>query len=368
MKLKTSDLIEPLVALGAIFLLCLTVFSIMKPFLAASLWAAILVLSTWKPYLYLVEKLNGRRALAAILMLLTLCLFILLPVIIAASDFANVGVNFINQVRSSFDAGWPALPDWLTGLPLVGEKVNEFWVGLGAHDAKTMAMIRGFIGPVTEWVIFLAGQVGGGMVMMLMSLFIAFFIYQDGEHIREWVRGLMERVAGERSTELLAVSVNSTKGVVYGFLGTAVAQALLSWIAYVIAGVPNAMSLGFASFIMALLPGGPVLLGLPAAAWLYHQGDVGWSIFLAAWMLIVVSSADNVIKPILIGKGSNLPFILILFGVLGGALAFGMLGVFIGPVLLTIFYEIARNWVLQPSSLPPEAVVGNSTDVSNIKN
>jgi predicted PurR-regulated permease PerM len=366
MKFKTSDLIEPLIALGALLLLGLIVFAIMKPFLAASLWAAILVLSTWKPYLYLVNKLNGRRAIAAVLLLVGMCLFLLLPVIYAASDFANVGVKFIAGVRASFEAGWPALPVWLVQLPLVGASINEFWVGLGAHDAKTMSMIRGLIGPATQWAIIIASEIGGGMILMLMSLFIAFFIYQDGEHIRDWVRGLMERIAGERSTELLAVSVGSTKGVVYGFLGTAVAQAVLSWFAYLIAGVPNAMSLGFASFILALLPGGPVLLGLPAAAWLYHQGDVAWAIFLAVWMLLVVSSADNVIKPLLIGKGSNLPFILILFGVLGGAIAFGMLGVFIGPVLLTVFYEIARTWILRPSVLPPDAIVGDAGEVTKL--
>lgn len=366
MKLKTSDLIEPLVALGALLLLSLTVYAIMKPFLAASLWAAILVLSTWKPYMWLVQKCNGRRAIAAVILLSMMCLFFLLPIIYAASDFANVGVEFIAGIRRSFESGWPSLPDWLVQLPLVGTPVTEFWSGLAAHDAKTMSMIRGLIGPATQWAIVIASEIGGGMVLMSMSLFIAFFIYQDGEHIRDWVRGLMERVAGERSTELLAVSVGSTKGVVYGFLGTAIAQALLSWIAYLIAGVPNALSLGFASFIMALLPGGPVLLGLPAAAWLYHQGDTGWAIFLAAWMLLVVSSADNVIKPLLIGKGSNLPFILILFGVLGGAIAFGMLGVFIGPVLLTVFYEIARAWILRPMVLPPDAVVGRADEVTKI--
>jgi predicted PurR-regulated permease PerM len=357
MKLKTSDMIEPLVALGAIFLLCVSVFSIMKPFLAASVWAAMLVLSTWRPYMYLVDKLKGRRAVAAILLLLTLCFFFLLPIIIAASDFADVGVKFITQIRSSFDHGWPTLPDWVVSLPLVGARANEFWLGLGANDAKTMAMIRSLITPATQWVLFLVSQVGSGMMMMLMSLFIAFFIYLDGEHMMDWVSGLMNRIAGERSAELLAVSVGSTKGVVYGFLGTALAQAMLSWIGYLLAGVPNAMSLGFASFILALLPGGPVLLGLPVAAWLYHQGDVGWAIFLAGWMLIVVSSADNVIKPLLIGKGSNLPFILILFGVLGGAVAFGMLGVFIGPVLLTVFYELARSWVLHSRSFPPDTII-----------
>ncbi|WP_052190665.1 AI-2E family transporter [Chitinibacter sp. ZOR0017] len=363
MKIKASELVEPLIALAALLLLCLTVYAVVKPFLAASLWAAMLVLTTWKPYLWLVERMRGQRALAAGVMLLGLCLFFLLPIVLAASDFADVGLDFIARIRASFEAGWPALPEWLVALPLVGEPIGEFWQGLGAHDAKTMSMIRSLIGPATQWLLVVGGHIGGGLVLLMMSLFIAFFLYQDGEHIRDWVRGLLNRVAGERSTELLAVSVSSTKGVVYGFIGTALAQAVLSWFAYAISGVPNAMSLGFASFILALLPGGPVLLGLPAAAWLFHQGDTGWAIFMAAWMLLVVSSADNVIKPLLIGKGSNLPFILILFGVLGGALAFGMLGVFIGPVLLTVFYEIARSWILRSDAQPGDEVLAEAESV-----
>ena len=356
MKNKTADLIEPLIAIAAICLLSLTIYAIIKPFLAATLWAGILVLSTWKPYLKLVQLYRGRRALAALTMMAAFGGFLLLPVIFAASDFATVATEWGMRLRDSFSHGWPQIPDWLVSIPLVGSNIEQFWLKLGARDTETLDTIRSFISPASQFLLMLVTEIGSGMMLLAMSLFIAFFLYLDGEDLLEWIRGFMGRVAGERSTELLAVSLSSTKGVVYGFMGTALAQAMLSWFAYLIAGVPNATSLGFASFLLALLPGGPVLLGLPSAAWLYHQGEVGWSIFMVLWMLLVVSSADNVIKPLLIGKGSRLPFILILFGVLGGALAFGMLGVFIGPVLLTVFYELARSWIFFPKTLPPEAV------------
>jgi predicted PurR-regulated permease PerM len=358
MKNKTADLIEPLIALAAICLLSLTIFSIIKPFLAATLWAGILVLSTWKPYLKLVALYKGRRALAALTMMAVFGGFFLVPVIFAASEFASVVSVWGMQVKDSFTHGWPKLPEWLTSIPLAGANIEQFWLKLGDRDSETLQTIRSYIAPASQILLMLVTEIGSGMMLLAMSLFIAFFIYLDGEDLLAWIHGFMARIAGERSIELLAVSLSSTKGVVYGFMGTAMAQAVLAWFAYLIAGVPNATTLGFASFILALLPGGPVLLGLPAAAWLYHQGDVGWSIFMVLWMLLVVSSADNVIKPLLIGKGSRLPFILILFGVLGGALAFGMLGVFIGPVLLTVFYELARSWIFPSNSLP-------STDSTN---
>lgn len=356
MKNKTADFVEPLIALATICLLSLTIFAMVRPFLAATLWAGILVMSTWKPYLYLVRVLRGRRALAALTMMLALCCFILLPIVMAASDFSSAASEWSIQLHSAFSNGWPALPQWLISIPIAGTHLEQVWVKLGANDADTINSFRSYMAPASQLLIVLAKEIGSGMMLLIMSLFIAFFIYMSGEDLLLWIRGFVERLAGERSTELLAISCSSTKGVVYGFMGTAVAQALLAWFAFFISGVPNATSLGFASFILALLPFGPALIGLPAAAWLYYQGEAGWAIFMVSWMLFVVGSADNVIKPLLIGKGSSLPFILIFFGVLGGALAFGMLGVFIGPVLLTIFYELARSWIFYPKSLPPAAM------------
>ncbi|WP_051534428.1 AI-2E family transporter [Deefgea rivuli] len=355
MKNKTADFVEPLIALATICFLSLTIFAIVRPFLAASLWAGILVVSTWKPYLYLVKILKGRRALAALTMMTALCCFILLPVVLAASDFSSVASGWSIQLHAAFSNGWPALPKWLVSIPVLGNHLDVIWMKIGAKDMDTINSFRTYMAPASQLLLVLVKEIGSGMMLLMMSLFIAFFIYMSGEDLLLWIRGFVERLAGERSTELLAISCSSTKGVVYGFMGTAVVQALLAWFAFLISGVPNATSLGFASFILALLPFGPALIGLPAAAWLYYQGEVGWAIFMVSWMLFVVGSADNVIKPLLIGKGSSLPFILIFFGVLGGALAFGMLGVFIGPVLLTIFYELARSWIFYPKSLPPTA-------------
>ncbi|QKJ67116.1 AI-2E family transporter [Deefgea piscis] len=356
MKNKTADFVEPLVALAVICLLSLTIFSIVRPFLAATLWAGILVISTWRPYLFLVKCLRGRRALAAVTMIAALCCFILLPIVLAASDFSSAASTWSIQLHAAFGEGWPALPQWLVSLPVAGNYIDQFWNKLGAKDAETITSFRSYIAPASQLLLLLAKEIGSGMMLLVMSLFISFFIYMGGEDLLAWIRGFVERLAGERSIELLGISLASTKGVVYGFMGTAVVQAVLAWLAFLISGVPNAASLGFASFILALMPFGPSLIGLPAAAWLYYQGEVGWSIFMVVWMLFVVGSADNVIKPLLIGKGSSLPFILIFFGVLGGALAFGMLGVFIGPVLLTIFYELARSWIFYPQRLPPATV------------
>jgi predicted PurR-regulated permease PerM len=140
--------------------------------------------------------------------------------------------------------------------------------------------------------------------------------------------------------------VNTIRGVVFGILGSLLAQGILAGVGFLVAGVPGALLLGFLTLFLSLVPGGPALLWLPASVWLYKQGATGWAIFLALWGLLVVGTADNVIKPYLIGRGSDLPFIIVLLGVLGGALAFGVIGIFLGPTLLAVGYTVVRDWTL----------------------
>jgi predicted PurR-regulated permease PerM len=142
---------------------------------------------------------------------------------------------------------------------------------------------------------------------------------------------------------LLTVAANTVRGVVYGILGTGLVQALMAGIGYFIAGVPGAALLALLTFFLSVVPVGPPLVWIPAALWLFHQGSTGWGIFMLAWG-VLVSSVDNVVKPWLISQGSDLPFILIFFGVLGGALMFGFIGVFIGPTLLAVGYRLVEEW------------------------
>jgi predicted PurR-regulated permease PerM len=153
----------------------------------------------------------------------------------------------------------------------------------------------------------------------------------------------VERIGGERGKHLLTVAGNTIRGVVYGILGTALAQALLAGIGFLIAGVPGAAVLALLTFFLSVVPMGPPLVWIPAVIWLFHQGHTGWGIFMLFWG-VGVSSVDNVVKPWLISQGSDMPFLLIFFGVLGGALAFGFIGVFLGPTLLAVGYRLVTEW------------------------
>jgi predicted PurR-regulated permease PerM len=185
-----------------------------------------------------------------------------------------------------------------------------------------------------------------------LSIFIAFFLFRDGVSVAKRLNNVVERIGGERGEHLLIIAGKTVRGVVYGILGTALVQAVMAGIGFVIAGVPGAALLALLTFFSSVVPVvGTALTWLPAALWLFHQGSTGWGIFMLIWGLLV-ANVDNVVKPWLISQGSDLPFILILFGVLGGALAFGFIGVFLGPTLLAVGFRLVEEWIATNRAAP----------------
>jgi len=176
-----------------------------------------------------------------------------------------------------------------------------------------------------------------------LSVFIAFFILRDGAAAADRLTTGVGRIAGDRGRRLLEVAGRTVRGVVYGILGTALVQGGMAGIGFWIAGVPGAALLAVLTFLLSVVPMGPPLVWIPAVIWLFNQGSSGWAMFMLVWGL-GVSSVDNVVKPWLISQGSAMPFILIFFGVIGGALGFGVIGVFLGPTLLAVAYRLLEEW------------------------
>jgi predicted PurR-regulated permease PerM len=183
-----------------------------------------------------------------------------------------------------------------------------------------------------------------------LSVFLAFFIFRDGGAAAERLRTGINRIAGDRGKHLLEVAGNTVRGVVYGILGTALVQAIFAGLGFIIAGVPGAALLALLTFFLSVVPMGPPLIWIPAVIWLFSEGFTGRGIFMLIWGLII-SSVDNLVKPWLISQGSALPFVLIFFGVIGGAIAFGFIGVFLGPTLLAVLYRLIEEWSRVPGRL-----------------
>ncbi len=321
---------------------------VMVPFVSALMWAAVLAFSSWPLYRRLLALVRNRQTLAAILMTLALMLVILLPFIIVGATLADHVGQLTVAVRKWIDAGPPAPPEWLHKMPMVGSRAVDYWQSLATDSAKMLAVVRRFLEPASARLLSLGVMLGGGLVQLALSIFIAFFFFRDGVKVAERLSAAVVRIGGERGTHLLNLAGNTIRGVVYGILGTALVQAVIAGFGFMIAGVPGAGVLTLLTFFLSVVPMGPPLVWGPAAFWLFHQGETGWGIFMVVWG-IGVSSIDNFVKPWLISRGSTMPFLLILFGVLGGAIAFGFIGVFLGPTLLAVGYRIVQEWFAQKS-------------------
>jgi predicted PurR-regulated permease PerM len=184
----------------------------------------------------------------------------------------------------------------------------------------------------------------------VLALFVAFFFYISGEQIAERLVFIIRRIAGPRADPMITVTGETVRGVVYGILGTAVVQGMLTAFGLWLSGVPRAVLLGVVAGALSVLPIGAPAVWIPAGFWLLASGETGWGIFLLAWGGLIISSADNLIRPYFIARGARLPFLLTMLGVLGGALAFGLLGVFLGPVLLAIGYTLVLEWSSRPDA------------------
>ena len=316
---------------------------VMLPFVTALLWGMVLSVSSWPLYRRLVRLLGGRRTLAASLMALAMICVILLPFVIVGANLGDNVKELTAATRRWMDAGPPAPPEWLAKVPGIGRQAAESWQSLAADSSKLLEAAKRFIEPVSGWLLNVGLALGRGLLELALSILIAFFLFRDGGRAAERLGAAVERIAGERGTHLLEVAGNTVRGVVYGILGTALVQAVLAGVGFLIAGVPGAGLLALLTFFLSAVPVGPPLVWLPAALWLFHQGSTGWGIFMLIWGA-GVSSVDNFVKPWLISQGSDLPFLLIFFGVIGGALAFGFIGVFIGPTLLAVGYRLVREW------------------------
>lgn len=356
--MNSGQLIEKLAAIFALIVLIGGSLLVLAPFTTALLWGAILAFSSWYPYTVLSRWMGNRRSLAALICVLLAAVIVLGPFVYAGASISAHIDELSGLVDQFIDHGAPALPGWLTGLPYVGDYLQSSWDKVIHADSEMVANLRKLIAPVGHVVLGAGLSIGAGLGQLALSIVLAFFFYTGGEFAVAWLRAGMRRIAGERADHLLALAGNTVKGVVYGVLGTAFVQALLAGIGFWIAGVPGAAILGFITFFLSVIPVGPPLVWIPAALWLYHTGSLGWAIFMVVWGVGVVSMADNVIKPLLISKGTDMPLIWVMLGVFGGALAFGFLGVFIGPTLLAVAYALLRDWTIGSQHLadPPPAL------------
>lgn len=335
--------LDQILGVGALLLLAVGCALTLWPFLSAILWAAVICFSTWSVYSWCERSLGGRRGLAAALMTLLVALVIVAPFAVIVATLADSMVSFLTTAASVLEQGPPTPPRWVAGLPLVGKSLAFYWDSLVYNAPAFVAELEKIMGPATDLAVASGTMLGGGLLELGLSVFICFFFFLHGRQMAAHGREIAERFAGARAGRLIKVVGATVKGVMYGIIGTALAQALVAAAGFWIAGVPQPLLLGFLTFVLSFVSAGALVWGL-VALWLLVQGNVGWGIFVVAWGALLVSSVDNFLRPYLLGKTSDLPMVLGFFGFIGGILAFGFVGLFLGPTLLAVGYNLFLEW------------------------
>ncbi len=354
----TENRVEQIVQISAIVLLVVGCLLVLKPFLGAILAAAIVCYSTWPVYCFIEGRSGGKGWLAALVMTLLILFVLVVPLALIALSFRDDVPPLIENVREVFAHGAPAPPDWVASVPLIGGQLDAAWREMAESPEKLAETLKRFSQPAREALVQTGIIIAEGVLQFTLIAFIGYFIYRDGAALVQALRNALNRVTGELTERLLGIVGGTITGVVYGIVGTGLAQAIAALIGFLIAGVPGAIMLASLTFILSLIPAGPAVLWVGATVWLAYQDQAGWAVFMAIWGFFVISGIDNVVKPLLISRGASLPFVLVLLGVLGGVLAFGFVGIFLGPTLLAVGFNLVRRWTEARTTEPPPAAAG----------
>ena len=394
---------EPLLGGVALLLLLAGCFFVLRPFMTALVWAMILAYSLHPMQRMFTRWFRGSRTLAACLVTLTVTIVVVGPVVLIGMSIAQDGKDLAVATRNWFMTVPEQPPVWVDQMPVFGPEIKGYWKGFAEDrkrwmeqldkevktppprpkivletgdgllvqdsppvvkdaaaadqaaadqaaadhkdDTSHMVVLLGrILAWARTWLIASGLAILQGVTQVLVSAFLAFFLLRDAPELALRLVVSMERLAGDRGRHLIKVAGDTVRGVIIGILGTALAQALVAGLGFWIAGVPGAVLLAVLTFVLAVLPFGPPLIWLPAAFWLFAQDKPGLGLFMLLYGFLGISSVDNFLRPYLISQGTKMPFVLIFCGVIGGALAFGLVGVFIGPTLLAVVFRLIEEW------------------------
>jgi predicted PurR-regulated permease PerM len=333
--------------LAVLFIGGLLAFSlwILRPFLASLIWAVMLVVASWPLMRAAQSVLWGQRWLAVTVMTLALLLLLIVPFTAAIVTIVANADTLGGWLKALGEYKVPPPPAWLGSLPVIGQQGVQLWQELTSDGAEPlMANIVPYAGGLMKWFIAQVGNLGEVFIEFLLTVVFAAILFARGEQVGAWVRRFGQRLGGGRGDNAVLLSAQAIRGVAIGVVVTALVQALFGGLGLVIAGVPFAAILMALMFMLSVAQIGAVPVLIPAVIWLYWRDDVVWGTFLLV-VTVVVGTLDNILRPILIKKGANLPLLLVFTGVIGGLIAFGLIGIFVGPMVLAVTYTLLGAWI-----------------------
>lgn len=341
---SSSDLTRITLGVLALGVMIFTSLWVMLPFVLSVTWAATIVVATWPILLGIQRRLGGRRGPAVAVMVTVLLALIVVPIWLGTSVVASHSERLGEVVRSAAKEGFPPPPAWLERIPLVGDRLAGRWQEFTGNPEAVATRLQPHARQVAAWIAARAGAIGGTLVQLLLMVAVTGILYATGETTGRGVLRFLRRLAGERGVNSGRLAAQAVRAVALGVVVTAVAQTVLSGVGLAVAGVPYAGLLTVTVFVLCIAQIGPILVLAPATIWLYSSGSTGRGTVLLV-ISVVALTLDNVLRPVLIRKGADLPLVLILSGVIGGVITFGVIGLFIGPVLLAVTWTLLVAWV-----------------------
>jgi predicted PurR-regulated permease PerM len=354
-KVPTPDIARATLAVLFIAILIGASFWVLRPFLTALVWATMIVVTTWPLMLALQRRLWGKRGVTVLVMTVALLLLLVIPLTLAIASIVERSDDIVGWVKtlSRYEPG--PLPPWMERIPVVGAKLAERWHNLATIGSTELSgRLAPYVKTILGWLVARTGSVMMMVVQFLLTVIISAVLYATGDKAAGGVILFARRLGGKNGEDAAILATKAIRGVALGVVVTALAQSLLGGIGLAISGVPAAVLLTAVMFILCVAQVGPGLVLIPAVVWLFWRGETMWGSIMVVWT-IVVATMDNFIRPILIKKGADLPLLLIFAGVIGGLIAFGVIGLFIGPVMLAVTYTLLEAWVMQDPAAREQA-------------
>ena len=340
-----GDIAHATLSVLFIALLGVCTFWVLSPFLTSLLWAVVICIAIWPMLLRLEAFVGGRRWAAVAIMTVTILLVVFVPVTLALITIVNNAKNITAQIKAFESVALPSPPGWLDRIPFGGERLATEWARFATLDPQQRsAELTPYVQTGLQWFVLQAGSVGRILIQFLLAAVISAIGFTKGEAVRDGMLRFAARLGGQQGRETALLAGRTIRGVVLGVVVTALVQAAIAGTGLFLTGVPAAALLTAVILFLCLAQVGPLFVVVPAALWLFWSGQT----FSGTTLLVigvVAGVLDNVVRPVLIRKGADLPLLLIFAGVIGGLIAFGIIGLFIGPVVLAVAYTLLTTWM-----------------------
>jgi predicted PurR-regulated permease PerM len=345
MSTDPRDLTRTVLMVIFILGLLLASFRIVQAFALATIWAATIVVATWPLMLRIEARCGGKRGAATAVMVGVMLVTLIVPLGLAVGSVITHRETISGWIAALPGMSLPSAPSWLRELPVVGARIADAWDELAVAGTKALlTQLEPYSRDAFGWVLGRLGSLGAAMLQFLLTVVIAGILYANGEAAADGLRRFARRLGGDRGDKVVRLAGQSVRAVALGVVVTALVQSALGGISLAIAGIPFAAMLTGVIFLCCIAQIGPILVMIAATVWVYSTGSYGWGTALLVWSLLV-GVIDNFLKPILIKRGADLPILLIFAGVIGGLFAYGVIGLFVGPVVLAVTYTLLKEWV-----------------------